>query len=75
MGHGGGDRRREETVLQVNLGRSIVINGAFATRSSQISLRTCYCMVDFSMSPEIGELPPRALATLTPVVPNVRTEF
>jgi len=38
----GGDRRRGGAVLGVNLGRSIVINGAFATRSSQITLRTCY---------------------------------
>ena len=38
---GGGDRRRERGSSGVNLGRSIVTNGAFATRSSQITLRTC----------------------------------
>jgi len=32
----------EGAVLEVNLGRPIVTNGAFATRSSQITLRTCY---------------------------------
>jgi len=37
----GGDRRREWAVLGVNLGRPIVTNGVFATRSSQITLRTC----------------------------------
>jgi len=37
----GGDRRREGAVLGVNFGRPIVTNGAFATRSSQITLRTC----------------------------------
>jgi len=37
----GGDRRSEGATLGVNLGRPIVINGAFATRSSQINLRTC----------------------------------
>jgi len=31
----------EGTVLGVNLGRPIVTNGVFATRSSQITLRTC----------------------------------
>ena len=39
---GGGDCRREGTVLGVNLGRPIVTNGAFAKRSSQITLRTCF---------------------------------
>ena len=39
---GGGDRRRGRAVLRVNLGRPIVTNGAFATRSSQITLRTCF---------------------------------
>jgi len=38
---GGCDYRREGTVLGVNLGRPIGTNGAFATRSSQITLRTC----------------------------------
>ena len=39
---GGGDRQRGSwAVLGVNLGRPIVTNGAFATRSSQITLRTC----------------------------------
>ena len=33
---------RERAVLGVNMGRPIVTNGAFATRSSQITLRTCY---------------------------------
>ena len=41
----GGDRRRERAVYGgvVNLGRPIVglTNGAFATRSSQITSRTC----------------------------------
>ena len=32
----------EGAVLGVNLGRTIVTNGAFATRSSQITFRTCY---------------------------------
>jgi len=32
---------REVAVSGVNLGRPIVTNGAFATRSSQITLRTC----------------------------------
>jgi len=36
-----GDRRWEGAVLGVNMGRPIVTNGAFATRSSQITLRTC----------------------------------
>ena len=40
----GGDRRREGAVLGVNLGRRIVTNGAFATRSSQITLRTCFLL-------------------------------
>ena len=31
----------ERAVLGVNMGRPIVTNGAFATRSSQITLRTC----------------------------------
>ena len=31
----------EGAVLGVNLGRPIVTNGAFAARSSQITLRTC----------------------------------
>jgi len=41
---GGGDCRRERAAFWeggVKLGRPIVTNGAFATRSSQISLRTC----------------------------------
>jgi len=37
----GGDRRMEGQIWGVNLGRPIVTNGAFATRSSQITLRTC----------------------------------
>ena len=32
----------EGTVLGVNLGRPIVTSGAFETRSSQITLRTCF---------------------------------
>ena len=32
---------REGAVLEANFGRPIVANGAFATRSSQITLRTC----------------------------------
>ena len=32
----------EGAVLGVNLGLPIVTNGAFAMRSSQITLRTCY---------------------------------
>jgi len=39
---GGGDRRREWAVLGVNLGRPIVTNGAFATRSSQFTLYKLY---------------------------------
>jgi len=38
---GGGDRRRGRGSFGVNFGRTIVTNGAFATRSSQITLRTC----------------------------------
>ena len=37
----GGDRRRGRAVWGVNFGRPIVTNGVFATRSSQITLRTC----------------------------------
>ena len=37
-----GDRRREGQFWGVNLGRPNVTNGAFATHSSQITLRTCY---------------------------------
>ena len=33
----------EGAVLEVNLGHAIVTNGAFATHSSQIILRTCCC--------------------------------
>ena len=33
---------REWAVLVVNLGRPIVTSGAFATRSSQITFRTCF---------------------------------
>ena len=36
-----GDRRREGQFWGVNLGRPNVTNGAFATRSSQITLSTC----------------------------------
>ena len=39
---GSRDRRREGAVLGVNLGHPIVINGAFVTHSSKITLRTCY---------------------------------
>jgi len=42
--HFGGDRRRERAVFVgggVNFGRPVVTNGGFATRSSQITLRTC----------------------------------
>ena len=38
----------EGAVLGVNLGRPIVTNGAFATRSSQITLRTC--LLTYSLS-------------------------
>jgi len=41
---GSGDCRREGAVLWVNLGRPIVTNGAFATRSCQITVRTCYAV-------------------------------
>jgi len=34
-------------VLGVNLGRPIVTNGAFATRSSQITLRTCIIVINY----------------------------
>ena len=37
----GGDRRRKGAVFKGDLGHPIVTNGAFATRSSQITLRTC----------------------------------
>ena len=40
--HGDGDCRMRKGSLGVNLGRPIVTNGAFATCSSQITLRTCY---------------------------------
>ena len=43
----------EGAVLWVNLGRPIVTNGAFATRSSQITLRTCY----FAVSDELDYTP------------------
>jgi len=33
----------EGAVFEVNLGRPVVTSGAFATRSSQITLRTCCC--------------------------------
>ena len=39
---GGDDRRRGRDSLGVNLGRPTVTNGAFATRSSRITLRTCF---------------------------------
>ena len=42
---GGGDHRRERGSFGVNLGRPIVTNGAFATRSSQITLRTCFVLL------------------------------
>ena len=45
---GGGDRRREWADWGMNLRRLIVTNGAFATRSSQITLRTCYQSVNIS---------------------------
>jgi len=45
----GGDRRRGRAILGVNLGRPIVTNGAFATRSSQITLRTCYYAAAWSI--------------------------
>jgi len=38
----------EGAVLGVNLGHPIVTNGAFATRSSQITLRTCYLLTYLS---------------------------
>jgi len=41
----GGDRRRGKGSLGVNLGRPIVTNGAFATRSSHITLRTCIALL------------------------------
>jgi len=45
---GGGDRRRGKGRFGVNLQRLIATNGAFATRSSQITLRTCsYCNDEF----------------------------
>jgi len=40
----GGDRRRERDSFGVNLGRPIVTNRAFATLSSQITLRTCFSL-------------------------------
>jgi len=46
---GGGDRRREGTVLLVNFGRPIVTNGAFATRSFQITLGTCFFICRLSI--------------------------
>jgi len=39
---GGGNRRRERAVLGVNSGSPILINRAYATSSSQITLRICY---------------------------------
>ena len=38
----GGDRRMGRGSFGVNLGRSIVTDGAFATRSSQITSRSCF---------------------------------
>ena len=43
----------EGAVFGVNLGRPIVTNGAFATRSSQISLRTCLKICETSSRPPI----------------------
>jgi len=40
---GSGDRRRGRTVLGVNLGRTIVTNGAFATRSKGKEVSGVYC--------------------------------
>jgi len=40
---GGGDRRRGRGSFGVNVGRPIVTNRAFTTRSSQTTLRTCCC--------------------------------
>jgi len=37
----GGDRRKERGSFGVNFGRLIVTDGAFATISSQITLRSC----------------------------------
>ena len=42
---GRGNRRRGKGSFVVNLGRPIVTNGAFATRSSQITLSTCYFII------------------------------
>ena len=39
--NGGGDRRRGRGSCRVNFERPTVTNGAFATHSSQITLRTC----------------------------------
>jgi len=39
----GGDRRRGRGSFGVNFGHPIVTNGAFATRSSQNTLKTCCC--------------------------------
>jgi len=38
----GGDRRRGRASFEVNLVRPVVTNGAFVTRSSQVTLRTCW---------------------------------
>ena len=47
----GADRRREGAVLVMNLERSIVTIGDFATRRSQITLgRTCYNYEDQSLA-------------------------
>jgi len=54
----GGDRRREGTVLEVNLGRPIVTNGALATRSSQINLRTCCCCSGVSSAHAVDKCGP-----------------
>jgi len=54
----------EWAVLGVNMGRPIVTNGAFATHSSQITLRTCsyfsvFCSVMYvcvwAMLPDINK--------------------
>jgi len=52
-----GDRRREGQFWGVNLGRPNVTNGAFATRSSQITLRTCYYYYESRYSNSARKLP------------------
>ena len=54
---GGGNCQSGRGSLRVNLGRLIVTNGAFATHSFQITLRTCFLLkVFYRMTPSYVQL-------------------